>query len=228
MSQMGITPGDELRSTLFSEGTSVLRSELELTALSQHYEYGSAMIDVTRNPEVAVWFASRQWNDGRVFGTTSKEPTGYIYRFDEEAISRMLNDRVLWGSGRAPFLPHIGLFGIAAIDQLPSAIGKRPSAQSGGGVFGMELSCVYFLLDAYRALQVFSFPHGSVTGDETGLGIEALRPDTDDPGVNTFPQSMRSDTRPLTDIEISTFLRDTGTSESDVSDVLRTRRMGAS
>lgn len=221
---MGVQPSADIRSSLFAEGTGVLRSELELTALSQHYEFGSTMIDVTFDVDVATWFASHKWSDGSVLASPGMN--GFIYRFDRGAIVRMLSDRLLWGSGRSPFIPHVGLFGVAEIAHLPAHVGKRPAAQAGGSLFGMELSCNYFLLDAYRAMSVFSFPHNSVTGNETPRTLNDLCP-ADDPGTRLFDPTLRSSTHPLTNTEITTFLQAEGTSSSDVSAVIRMRGLGA-
>jgi hypothetical protein len=57
----GFEPDEATRARRYAEGTSVLCSELELTAFSQHYEYGSTMIDVTREVDIATFFASRNW-----------------------------------------------------------------------------------------------------------------------------------------------------------------------
>lgn len=78
----------------FHPGTNILRSYLQLIALAQHYEHGSSMVDVTRSPDVAAWFASHTWNPFHpVFyaegwdeiGGPSFEIDGHSYTFEYDS-----------------------------------------------------------------------------------------------------------------------------------------------
>ena len=58
------------------------------------------MIDVTKDVECAMWFATRKWVTGEIAGSDDGSP-GVIYRFDGHEIERAMRDH-LTGRGATP------------------------------------------------------------------------------------------------------------------------------
>ncbi|MFG0259520.1 MAG: FRG domain-containing protein [Phycisphaerales bacterium JB041] len=203
----------------FHPGTNVLRSHLRLIALAQHYEHGSSMVDVTRSPDIAAWFASHTWNDGQPTGT--RNGVGSIYRFNSHALETMISDRLLWADNVHPWLQGLGLFGIVDISSFEPDIAARPAAQLGGSVLGLENSAMYFLMGAYSVGEVFTFPHASVTGSEVGLSRSALCP-SGDPASHIL-RTDGGDQAPIAPEELRGMLSAAGMSRSEVDHLVTLR-----
>jgi hypothetical protein len=203
----------------FHPGTNVLRSYLRLIALAQHYEHGSAMVDVTRSPDVAAWFASHRWNDGQP--TRTMDGVGLIYRFNRHALERMISDRLLWAENGPPGIQGLGLFGIVDISSFGRDIAARPSAQLGGSVLGLENSAMYFLMGAYSVGEVFTFPHASVTGAEVSLSRADLCP-VDDPAIHILRKDGE-DQAIIAPEELGALLSTAGMSRSEVNHLVKLR-----
>jgi len=178
------------------------------------------MIDVTRDVEVAGWFASHHWN-GEL---ASRDPAGWgvIYRFDAEEINKCLSKELDKELNKGAFLILTGLLGFADISSLGEEFGKRPKAQRGGSLLGFENSVVYLLLDCYGALEIFTFPHSSLSGRETKIQRSDLCP-SDDPILQVFKPQFLSDTTPISDNELQGFLASEGFAEKDISILIRAR-----
>lgn len=194
-----LTFGDHLRAT----GTTVPHATMDFISIAQHYEYGSAMIDVTRSTDVAAWFASRDWMTGQIASAGDGTP-GVIYRFDAERISAIL-DAHLDGPGATPppELAPVAIFGLADISTCFPDL-KRAAAQAGGGILGMENFVMHLMMDMKGGVEAFPFRHETVRGDETSLTRHDICP-PDDPGISIFRPEERVSSEPLTEAEIMTF-----------------------
>jgi hypothetical protein len=194
----------------FSTGTNVLKSHLRLISLSQHYEHGSTMVDVSKSPEIAAWFASRSWSDGLPLGIKASGD-GVIYRFHSHSIEKMVSDRLLWRDGAPPTIQGLGLFGLVDISDIDPNVAARPLAQQGGSILGLENSAIYFLLGIYHAAEAFTFPHASVTGREVDINKDDLCP-LNDPALPIL-RTENCDSSPIQAEELLSFLLDSGVDE---------------
>ena len=204
-------------------GTNVSLNLLQVISISQHYEYRSSMIDVTRDVDVAGWFASHRWTGELASGDNSE--SGVIYRFDAEMINECLSKELDRGLNIDAGLILTGLLGYADISALGEDLGSRPKAQRGGSILGFENSVVYLLLDCYSAMDVFTFPRTSLTGRETPIEKADLCP-TDDPVVHVFRPEFASDSTPVSDDDLQKFLTSEGFSSSDIGILCRARSAG--
>jgi hypothetical protein len=206
--------------------TNLPQSHLDLISLAQHYEYGSVMVDVTRSIDVAIWFAAFRWKDGSLIGSSSDD-VGVIYRFDEEAIKRVLEVRFLHESGGPSLVPALGLFGLADISSLSADIARRPVAQRGGSLLGFENSVLHLLLHDGGGVEAFVFPHRSADGTETPLRKSHLCPD-DDPALAVFrPGEAGEESPPVTPEELDGFLSASGLDEAERRQIVHLRTMQA-
>jgi len=204
-------------------GTNVSLKLFQLISISQHYEYPSSMIDATRDVDVAGWFASHRWNGELAAGDNSA--WGVIYRFDCEKIDKCLKKELDTELNKNAGLILTGLLGFADISSLGEEFGNRPKAQRGGSILGFENSVVYLLLDAYSAMEIFTFPRGSLNGRETPIQRSDLCP-SDDPVLDVFKPEFASNTTPLTDDELETFLTSEEFTPNDIGIVRRARSLG--
>jgi hypothetical protein len=202
----------------FHPGTNILRSHLRLVSLAQHYEHQSAMVDVTRSPDVAAWFASHRWTDGAT--TTAMGGAGAIYRFDSQALASMVADRILWKEGTPPFVQGLGLLGLVDISRTDPRTAARPAAQAGGSILGLENSAVYFLMRAYSVAEVFTFPHSSVRGSEVTFSKKDLCPDSDPAGDIVWVDDKQP---PPTPEELSAMLQAAGMARGEAEHVAALR-----
>src|SRR5262249_4287776 len=99
-----------------------------LWSLAQHYEIRTAILDVTRDPLVAGWFATNPWNEHE---KRPSQGAGVIYRFDAEKLDRAFHMYNLTAFVQAvlnrvtPALPPF----LADISDIPPAMALRPSRQ---------------------------------------------------------------------------------------------------
>lgn len=218
LAMQNVTPSRDLAE--FHPGTNILRSYLRLIALAQHYEHGSSMVDVTRSPEIAAWFASHTWADDQPTGSRI-DGFGSIYRFRGRSLERMITDELLWAKGTSPWIQGLGLFGIVDISSFDRCVAARPAAQMGGSVLGLENSVMYFLMGAYSIGEVFTFPHSSVTGAESKLSKDDLCP-SDDP-ANEIVRKTDDDQTPISAEELGSLLSAAGMTSSEVDHIVTLR-----
>jgi hypothetical protein len=215
----------------FAPGTITPHTLLRLISVAQHYELGSVMVDITKEIDVAVWFATHRFASGDVVRGDHDE-RGVIYRFDAEVIKRFVPPAVEVGPrdpGTFPFgslAGPAGLIGITDIADLDSAYGKRPKAQAGGSILGLENSTVYLQGDLRGAIEVFTFPLSTATGRETSLDKESLCP-RDDPSAKILDPASAKEAGKIRDDEISKFLAVERFSKDEIEKVLARRREGA-
>jgi len=191
--------------------TNVATNLLQLISLSQHYEFGSVMIDVTRDPEIAVWFASHRWSGNPV---DNSEDVGVVYRFsnEEDKLSRALNLRLQEEGGGGTQISAAAPFGLVTIDEMPEHLGLRPRRQAGGSFLGLENSILHLILDMHQCLDVFTFPLKTVSSCETKLRKEDLCPE-DDPALRVFRSQYMRDDSPLTCEELDVLAENLAVSE---------------
>jgi hypothetical protein len=180
---------------LLAAGTTVPHATLEMISLSQHYEYGSIMIDVTRDVDTAVWFATRDWSTGEVAGSDDGSP-GVIYRFDGHRLQAMMRNHLTGpGAMPPPAVNNIGVFGLADISERFRYLG-RPSAQHGGSLLGMESFLTHFLIWKSDAARAFEFDHRTVASRGTALTREDICPSAD-AGLDIFRPHRKFPNTPI-------------------------------
>lgn len=189
-------------------GTTLGQPVLDLISLAQHYEYESIMIDVTKDIDMATWFATTDWETGKRKSAGGGRP-GVIYRFDAAKFDKLIDMRITGNEANAPpeMMPF-GAFGISDISQRFSFL-ERPRKQSGGSLLGMENMLIHLLMNSYGAIDVFPFDHSTVTDASIGAGLDDVRPDSDE-GLEMFRPHDRYSGDPILREELKTFL-DRGT-----------------
>lgn len=201
--------------------TNVCQKLGQIISLAQHYEFTSSMIDITKDPDAAVWFASHTWS-----GHTLKldNTDGVIYRFrnDNDEINLALNKELMAETPAQLAIFSAGLLGLTDISTLSDDFGLRPSRQSGGSLMGLENSIVFQTLDVYDAYEVFTFPLESVSGTETDLSKADLCPEND-PVTTIFTRGYADKRHPLTPEELSSLARAVGLSAHDCGILFRAR-----
>jgi len=207
---------------LLAVGTTLARHSLDLISISQHYEYGSIMIDVSKDVDTAVWFATRDWKTGEITKSSDGSP-GVIYRFDAQKIKTMMDQSVNGPGAMAPLLVQtLGVFGLADISNSFNFLG-RPQAQKGGSLLGMENILTHFLIGMQRAAEVFLFDHDSVHGNEISLARGNICP-PHDKGHEIFRPDRKYPATPITPDELDQFLRKMGTESADRVRLVEHRR----
>jgi len=199
------------------EGTTLFQEHLDLVSLSQHYGFGSVMVDITRDVDTAVWFATRDWETGHLVRHPGEQ--GVIYRFDESKI-RFLVKTVFQHS--TSDVRNFGAFGIADISSRFTGIADRPRAQQGGSLLGMENLIVNFLLCEYGAIEVFHFDHDRVSGEETSKSVGNICP-PGDPGETLFSSGK---SQPITAQEFRRFLEEREVPAADINRILESFNAG--
>jgi len=206
-------------------GTNLPRSQLDFISLTQHYGFGSTMLDVTKSPDVAVWFASHNW-DGTSVGS-HPDNHGIIYRFNAPRIQDVVQQELLAeGKNDMPTLRNFGLFGLADISVMPPAVAARPSAQSGGSLFGLENAFLHLLLWISNqegvTVEALTFPHRDTDVHATTLTKPDLCP-VDDPALSVFTPAFTDDKSPasIRSTEIETYLRECAFDEEELAEIVK-------
>jgi hypothetical protein len=202
--------------------TNVCPKLAQLVSLSQHYEFTSSMTDITKDPDVAIWFASHSWS-----GDIPRDPSvrGVIYRFRApDEVNRAFTKELFTETGAQLQIFRKGLFGLVDISQLPVELGMRPRNQAGGSLMGLENSVVMHILDAYDAFEVFTFPMTSVTGTETGLPRAVLCPPDDEVFTALNPNAAQNHP-PISADELRNIARQLAMSEHSCGVLFRARSM---
>jgi len=199
--------------------TNIAKKLTTLVSLSQHYEFGSCMIDITNDPDVAIWFASHSWS-GEL--TVSDDQYGVVYRFNADAINTALQKELLAETSAQLAIFNAGLLGLVDISHDSNAFGLRPLRQAGGSIMGLENSVALYILDVYSALEVFTFPLATVSGNESSHSKNDLVPE-DDPLVKVFDVEFKKNAAPLTDVELGKVATEVGLSAEDAGILQRAR-----
>lgn len=209
---------------MLAQGSNVPQAMLDLISIAQHYDYGSIMVDVSTSIGAAAWFATRDWESGKVAGSNDGSP-GVIYRFDAGKIAGYM-DRHIAGPGAMPppALHAFGVFGLADIASRFSFL-DRPRLQRGGSLLGMENVVTHFLMLMNDAVEVFPFDHKSVTGRETAFGADDIRPEHDR-GVEIFRPHDKFSTAPLGESELREFLSWMGMAGERINRLIELRQAG--
>lgn len=199
--------------------TNITTELATLVSLSQHYEFGSCMIDITNDPDVAIWFASHSWSG---VPTVIDGQYGVVYRFNADAINAALQKELLAETSAQLAIFNAGLLGLVDISHHSDAFGLRPLRQAGGSIMGLENSMALYILDVYGALEVFTFPLATVSGNESSRSKDDLAPE-DDPLVKVFDVEFQKNAGPLTDVELAKVATEIGLSADDGGILQRAR-----
>ena len=175
---------------------------LRFISLSQHYEYGSVMIDFSADPSVAGWFASHRWDGALAKG----DGYGVIYRFELDKLNEVLNRTILGATNTGAQISNLGPMGAADIALLDPSLGARPHAQVGGGLFGAEHSIFAQILCTSGDLTTFVYPKSSLVGNETPHTKDSLCP-PNDPLLKVFTDQFKSADQPISNAELDSLVR---------------------
>jgi hypothetical protein len=177
---------------------------LQLISLAQHYEYRSIMIDVTKDIDCAIWFATHEWDTGELAGSADGSP-GVIYRFDRAKIAELMQNHLTGpGAMPPPAITSMGIFGHADISEQFDFL-KRPRAQQGGSLLGMENFLTHFLIKLYGGATVFEFDHTTVKDIQIHRTRDDICPPNDS-GLDIFRPSDRFSPEPIPWMDFETAL----------------------
>lgn len=191
--------------------TNVQDSLLKLISISQHYEFGSAMTDITNSVDIAAWFASHSWKNGDLI-QDNNSGHGVVYKFkkfDTNRINQTIYEEIRDESPEGHRITATRLLGKIDISDMGKEFGKRPQAQQGGSILGLENTIVYMLLTMEDVLEVNTFPLSSVTGNETSKTLSDIAP-PNDPLLNVFDSDESYPSGPIRNEEYDNFLRNEG------------------
>lgn len=207
-----------------TRGTGLPQGLLNFIALSQHYEYQSTMVDVTKNVDVAAWFASHKWLQDEPI--RSKDGVGVIYRFDRVKLNECLAKELLAQTAAAQRIRDVSLLGFADISGLDGSFAPRAFLQEGGSLFGFENSIATLMVFAYEAVEVFVFQHENTEGDETSVSRwDDLCPQSD-PLRQIFDTVNKPPSQPISAEELEHFLCSEGFEKSEITRIKFARRHG--
>jgi hypothetical protein len=195
-------------------GTEIPFRLLQFISLSQHYEYGSVMIDFSGEPNVAAWFASHNWDGSLANGTGF----GVIYRFDLESLNEVLNRTILGATATGAQIANLGPMGAADISLLDPSLGARPHAQVGGGLFGAEHSVFAQILCTSGDLTTFVYPKNSLVGNETPYTKDTICP-PNDPLLTVFTDQFKNANQQIPDAELAALIKSVN-GDAEMVDVL--------
>lgn len=215
----------DLGESIYAGTTNTPKRLMSLISISQHYDYRSAMVDFSASLEVAAWFATHEWNSGNILDDGQR---GVVYRINSAALSSILAKE--FSTKNFPDALKVRancLYGVADISHLSSDYGKRPGAQFGASIFGLENSLLYFLshLSTNDVFEIHTFP--VMRGGYNSLDIDKadLVPEQDEVASlfsNKFIESRHS----LENNEIAKFMKEEKLQPDVISDVLRFRDSG--
>jgi hypothetical protein len=209
--------------SLLAHGTTVAQHMLDLISVAQHYEYGSIMVDTTRDIDTAAWFATHNWSTGELAKSIDGS-SGVIYRFDGQNFSTMMENH-LTGAGATPppSVQTLGVFGLADLSDTFDFL-ARPRAQHGGSLLGLENVVTHFMMSKMHSVaEAFPFDHSTVTGKEISLTRDDICP-RDDEGVRIFCPDNKFPSHPITPVELEAFLVRIGVEESRRGRLVEWRR----
>ncbi len=139
----------------------------------------TALLDVTSDINVALWFATHDWNSG----SPSREGVKrVVYRFDTQRLDHCCAEynaiakEAAIATGIAPPPPCF----LITLDDIPQSFACRPARQSGGSIYGLDQLSLIDLLVRGEALQIFEFLIDLEMPEVGGLTSSFLAP-ADDP-----------------------------------------------
>ncbi|MCO6457336.1 MAG: FRG domain-containing protein [Pirellulaceae bacterium] len=192
---------------------SIPQSLAELIALAQHYEFPSCMVDITTRPRVACWFATHRWASGELVTGPGE---GVVYRIDTTRLVSLIKEKLLDGRTQSAALADSGVFGHVDLAGLPTEICERVRAQSGGSIFGLDSAVLCAMAFGFGAVDVFTFPHRTTLGSETGLSMPDIRPD-DDRMTEVFGEEHRDHRDVLAWSELEPMLARAGVNDAQMA-----------
>jgi len=152
-----------------STDPAVPRWYAECVALMQHYEYGTCMTDVTKDPEVAGFFASYR-------AQRKPDSMSVIYRFNLPKYSSYMNSKEFLSRNKLVRETLNGdryvvanPFGIVDIAEIPDLPVKRPRVQRAGAMYGSEPCLVHVWLQRAMAIEAHFFPSNTCPEDMCDL-----------------------------------------------------------
>ena len=146
-------------------------------SLAQHYFIATALTDLTFSTRVAAWFATEPWEADGKYPAPGKK--GVIYRVHRSRIETILEratgiSRALSIAYGAPLTPELFLVDIRDI---PGGFARRPSAQQGASLYGLDQSHVIAAAMEDGAIEALEFRHRR--GCDIGIGREDVVPAED-------------------------------------------------
>jgi hypothetical protein len=213
-------------------GTNVPENLLKLISIAQHYEFPTVMVDLSSSLDVASWFATHSWGDGKPF----EKGEGVIYRFNKRAIMNMVRmelDKSFLGNAHK--MEACASYGIADINNMDSSYGLRPKVQHGASIFGLENTFLYLLMHYSRihtvkergqsAMEEYgftahAFPIEKESLKKVTLSKAELTPSVD-PVLQVFTAEHLHDDKELNKEEVRHFLQQEKAPNSAIKDVHR-------
>jgi hypothetical protein len=131
-----------------------------LWSLAQHYELSTALIDLTEDIDVAIWFATNEW---RACRPKPDNGFGCVYRFDLPRLAKVLTNYRLQKNQELASLPgfnRVPAFFVRRLSNIISGGALRPAHQRGASVFGFDQPLVLLTIAQYAIVEVFEFEHG--------------------------------------------------------------------
>jgi hypothetical protein len=131
-------------------------------SLAQHYELATALVDVTDDIHVALWFATHEWDANRPPPAAGNE--GVVYRFDRKQLEAALEAQFLtmlkwaWENRKPPAPP---LF-VQEIADIPESCALRPGRQRGFSVYGFDQKLLLQFIIERGICEIFTFAHGAI------------------------------------------------------------------
>jgi hypothetical protein len=159
-------------------------------SLAQHYGIETSILDLTRSPAVAAWFATNPWLPDR---PPPNDGTGVIYRFDVDAISYLLgrlNEQRRAEAVAKLEIPPTRMF-VVDISSIPKSLACRPRSQRGLSLYGFDQIEAIQMAEFGNALEVFTFPHQKPFS--TPLANRETLVPVSDPFVTVVEQFLTSD-----------------------------------
>jgi hypothetical protein len=147
-------------------------------ALAQHYLIPAGLVDVTLDPNVALWFAINEWNEA-----APQPDSGHsvVYRFDCAAMLRNLTFWHTVASYHA--LKHRTLppprFALQSIADLPQLFACRPARQQGASISGFSPFAMYAMAHYVKFIDVFEVARGGPPPELYPVYRGYLMPDED-------------------------------------------------
>ncbi len=147
-------------------------------SLAQHYVIATALTDLTSSPRIAAWFATEPWDPGGKRPAAGKR--GVIYRFHRSKIESILAratdlSRAMSDAEGAAQAPE---FFLVDIRDVPMSFARRPAAQHGASIYGLDQAHIIAAAFKGGAIEAFEFEH--IPDPDIGVGREDVVP-TEDP-----------------------------------------------
>lgn len=193
-----------------------------MISLAQHYEIPSYMIDITHDPEIAIWFASHRWSGEFI---SNREGDGVVYCFSGDKLNESIYKELATEAPASLAIYVASLFGLADLAELPAECGMRPIRQRGGSVFGFENSVIWQFLNSSHVSEIVTFPLQSISGKETRIDKGYICP-AEDPVLQVFEPSGHLDHSILSSDELKALATQFGLRPDECEGLAKSRAMG--